>query len=442
MEDVESKFGRINEYIEDGEEDLLFEYIRDTGIKACDYNEDLHETYPLDYAASMGNVSVFKYLVNTGYSIEGEVIHPIYEACSKGHLELLKTLVETYNIDPSKPDPYGSTPLSIAESEGHLDLVKYLVSKGVSIHATFSDGEFEDATPLHHAAVANATDICQYYISLGADLEAKDKQGATPLYMAAASNTEETCPVLIDAGACVEAKNCDGQTPFFAGVKALATRPWEDVLSVLRLLYSKGADPEAKNNEGKTPLYHAMSSYSLAYYLMIELNISPGGDNPDVRTLFNLATKAKNLDVLNLLVSLGYNPGLIECLDDHEHPLHQTSKGKEVMLRLREIASNPRTLQELSCFVVRAQLGKDVATDVKSLPVAESVKGFVRLSHIPSTVDYDFDAQMDDDDISGAEEEGEEVEVDDEDDELENGSQEDEEDGEEDDDTHDQDDSN
>ncbi|XP_067666782.1 ankyrin repeat, PH and SEC7 domain containing protein secG-like [Haliotis asinina] len=441
MDDLESKFGQINEYIEEGEEGLLMEYIRDTGIKASDYNADIHETYPLDYAATVGNVSIFNYLVNTGYSVEGEEIHPIYEACSKGHLELLETLVETYNIDPSKPDPYGSTPLSIAESEGHLDLVKYLVTKGVSIHTTFSDYEFEDATPLHHAAVSNAKDICQYYISLGANLEARDKHGATPLYLAAASDTEETCRVLLDAGACVEARNADGQTPFFAAVKDLASRPWKDVSSVVRLLYSKGADPEVKNKEGKTPLYHAMSSYSLTYYLLVELNISPGGDNPDARTLFNLASRAKNLDVLNLLVSLGYNPALIDCLDDHEHPLHQTSKGKEVMLKMREIASNPRTLQELSCFLVRAQLGKDVASHVKSLPVAESVKGYVRLSHIPAVVEYDFDAQMDDDDISGAEEGGEEEELGDEDDELENVSQE-EEDGEEDDDTHEQDDSN
>lgn len=404
---MDSKFRRLNEYIEEEEEDLMLEYIRKTGIKASDYNNDLGETYPLDYAASMGNVSIFNALVDLGYSIEGEEIHPIYEACSRGHLELLEALVEIHNVDPSKPDPYGSTPLSVAESDCHLHLVKYLINKGVSIHATFSDMEFENATPLHHAAVCRATEICEYYISLGADLEAKDKHGATPLYMAAAWATEETCPILVDAGACVEARNVDGQTPFFAAVKELASQPWENNMCILRLLYSKGADPEAKNNEGKTPLYHAMSSYTVAYYLMVELNISPGGDNPDAKALFHLAVKSKNINVLNLLASLGHDPGLIDCLDDHEHPLHKTCKGKEAMLKMREIASNPRTLQELCCFVVRVSLGKDLAKTVESLPLAESVKAFVRLSHIPSVVEYDFDDQNDDEDNASNEDEEE-----------------------------------
>ena len=101
---------------------------------------------------------------------------PIQYAAESGQLEIVRYLVEQQGVDVNTVGALHTTPLHGACREGHLPIVKYLISKGANIEAR---GEYK-MTPLHEAVDANNSDIIRYLLEQGADKFAKDSDGQTP----------------------------------------------------------------------------------------------------------------------------------------------------------------------------------------------------------------------------------------------------------------------
>ncbi|CAJ0937974.1 unnamed protein product, partial [Ranitomeya imitator] len=59
-----------------------------------------------------------------------------------------------------------STPLMEASQEGHLELVKYLLSAGANVHASTATGD----TALTYACENGHTDVAEALLQAGADL--------------------------------------------------------------------------------------------------------------------------------------------------------------------------------------------------------------------------------------------------------------------------------
>ena len=53
---------------------------------------------------------------------------PLYVACENGHLDVVRMLLSTEGIDPNRATKDGGTPLYIACEKGHLDVVRMLLS--------------------------------------------------------------------------------------------------------------------------------------------------------------------------------------------------------------------------------------------------------------------------------------------------------------------------
>ncbi len=83
------------------------------------------------------------------------------------------------------------TPLFMAASLGHLDIVKLLVSRGAEINATETDAVYGGATPLHGAAGQGHLEVVRFLVSRKADVNATFKGGLTPLMLAAAQGHGE-----------------------------------------------------------------------------------------------------------------------------------------------------------------------------------------------------------------------------------------------------------
>ncbi len=83
-------------------------------------------------------------------------------------------------------------------------------SVGADVNARDKEGE----TPMHYAAMSGTPDNIAALVSAGADVEARNEDGTTPLYTAAMSGAPENIAALLEAGASGSVKDDDGKTPF------------------------------------------------------------------------------------------------------------------------------------------------------------------------------------------------------------------------------------
>jgi len=79
--------------------------------------------------------------------------------------------------DLNLPDDAGLTPLHLAASSCHTNVVVLLLDKGAKIDSTEKSG----ATPLHFAAQEGCLDAVKLLLDRGANVNARDNQGRTPL---------------------------------------------------------------------------------------------------------------------------------------------------------------------------------------------------------------------------------------------------------------------
>lgn len=135
--------------------------------------------------------------------------------------------------------PSASVQLLGAAESGDLERVKSLLRQGAPLNepSKFKFGW----TPLIGAVFHNETNIVQYLVESGADVNCVDKDGRTPL-MWAASWGDRGVPVveiLIARGANLEARDKDGATVF---EHASSAPPKPELLRVLEAARSKKGD--------------------------------------------------------------------------------------------------------------------------------------------------------------------------------------------------------
>ncbi len=148
-------------------------------------------------------------------------------------------------------DRYGVSALHTGARAGRLDVMEFLLSKGMSVNDRAyiyiqenpqnSGGDY--ATPLHYAVEGVNYRAVKMLIEHGADVNAQDAGFRTPLHLA---RSEEIVELLLSKGADPNKLALFGDTPLHAAVR-------QAPYSVIKLLLDHRADPTARNNYGKTP---------------------------------------------------------------------------------------------------------------------------------------------------------------------------------------------
>ncbi|KZV69854.1 ankyrin [Peniophora sp. CONT] len=90
-------------------------------------------------------------LVNDATSRTG--LTPLHAAASRGHLDIVKWLIEGCGAIPDLEDKEGETAVHKASLQGHIDIIKYLLPNKSEVHARDADGW----TALHNAC----SKVCQ-----------------------------------------------------------------------------------------------------------------------------------------------------------------------------------------------------------------------------------------------------------------------------------------
>ena len=180
----------------------------------------------------------------------------IHEAAKQGDLAKVEALLkDNPNLVSSKDNnvlvidgSISQTPLHYAVSQGHKDVVAFLLANKADVNAKDTKG----TTPLHYAAMRANKDVAELLLAHGAEVNARGYKDMTPLHYAVAYGRKAMVELLLANKADANVKNKYDATPLHLAAS-------ESHKDTVELLLANKADVNAKNNEGWTPLHEAVA---------------------------------------------------------------------------------------------------------------------------------------------------------------------------------------
>eukprot|EP00347_Sterkiella_histriomuscorum_P020393 403337975 len=122
----------------------------------------------------------------------------LFQHIKNGDIEEVKAIQKQFPKDQFlKLKPFGGyTMLIFAATEGHYDMVKYLVEQGANVNEESQNGE----TPLLRACYFNRPDVVKYLLQNKANIEHRSMQDLTPLLTAIMRNKPNIVKILLENG--------------------------------------------------------------------------------------------------------------------------------------------------------------------------------------------------------------------------------------------------
>ncbi|GMN25542.1 hypothetical protein TIFTF001_000982 [Ficus carica] len=242
---------------------------------------------------------------------------PLIHAARQGHTDTAKFLIE-HGAVPSIASNLGATALHHSAGIGDIELLRYLISKGVDVNLQSDSG-----TPLIWAAGHAQPDAVKILLEHKADPDAETDDDITPLLSSVAAGSLPCLELLIQAGAKVNI-SAGGATPLHIAADNGSTE-------IINRLLKAGADPNVTDEDGTKPIL-----------------VSAGRSNRGaVEILFPLTSKIENIPKWTV-------DGIIEYMHS------ETSRQQEDMKRLKE-AEMPKDLPKQDLPKVSPEAKKKAA---------------------------------------------------------------------------------
>ncbi|WP_353272555.1 ankyrin repeat domain-containing protein [Wolbachia endosymbiont (group A) of Urophora cardui] len=200
-----------------------------------------------------------------------------------------------------------------AVRQNNLSEVDNLLSMGADVNIR----DRRNWTPLHCAADNdNKLDISRAILNRNADIEARTNVGETPLHIANAYGQLKIIELLIDKGASLEAKTNDGLTPLHVAIQHNSATP-----EIIEFLLNKGVNIEAKTKDDWTPLHYAVFKDRLD---IVKVLSSRGANieakNKDGKTPLDLAIQGNYTDIVGFLKQTQLDKKLLTAIENGDLP--------------------------------------------------------------------------------------------------------------------------
>jgi ankyrin repeat protein len=256
---------------------------------------------------------------------------PLSLACTNGSALMVEKLLVA-GANPNAALPTGETVLMTCAHTGNVEAVKLLLGHGADVNAKESR---RGQTALTRAVAEKHADVAKVLIEHGAEAHVRTNGGFTPLLFAARVGDVESAKLLLEGGADVNEVTSDSMSAL-----VLASASGQEAVAIF--LLEKGANPNAADANGVTALHYSLmkglvslnGSYFLNYltYLyrpgMKELvkALLAHGANPNAQivkspfvggrtgagvigaTPFLLAAASADPAVMRMLVAAGADP--------------------------------------------------------------------------------------------------------------------------------------
>ncbi|XP_060893414.1 histone-lysine N-methyltransferase EHMT1a [Labrus mixtus] len=172
---------------------------------------DEEQRTPLMAACENNHLDTVKYLLRAGAAVGHKDIMGftcLHLAAKLGHYDIVHHLLSKASKYINNQDDGGWTPITWAIEYKHKELVYLLLSKGTDVNMR----DKEENVCLHWAALSGCDDVAQALLEARCDLNAINVHGDSPLHVAARENHLECVMLFLSRGADVNQRNREGET--------------------------------------------------------------------------------------------------------------------------------------------------------------------------------------------------------------------------------------
>lgn len=294
----------------------LTNYFISKGLSLKDTDKDGNTAF--NYATKTGDLNLLKTLIEKGvkYNDNALIIAAQGNRRDSNPIEVYQYLVETLKLKPTATATDGESVLHfLVTKPKQTEIINYFIAKGVDVNKADKQGN----TVLMKAASAREnTEALELLLPMVKNSAAQNNKGESALTTAVQSGTPKAVEILLNNGADAKIVNKEGNNlgvylvqsyrPQMNRGPEAGNTPKQDPFAVkMKLLQDKGLDLAAPQKDGSTLYHFALLKNDINLLKKIaDLKIDINAKNKDGLTaLHKAAMVAKDDTILKYLISIG-----------------------------------------------------------------------------------------------------------------------------------------